>query len=64
MSAATEWELAVHRRLLCGDQAALGECYDQYSSFVFGLARRVIGDRRAAEDITQDVFLHLWERAD
>ena len=64
MTAATDWEHDVHRRLLEGDQGALGECYDQYSSFVFGLARRVIGDRRAAEDVTQDVFLHLWERAD
>src|SRR4051794_40640609 len=64
VSAATDWEHDVHGRLLAGDQAALGECYDQYSSFVFGLARRVIGDRRAAEDVTQDVFLHLWERSD
>ena len=64
MTAATDWEHDVHRRLLQGEQGALGECYDQYSSFVFGLARRVIGDRRAAEDVTQDVFLYLWERAD
>ncbi|MGZ4713673.1 MAG: sigma-70 family RNA polymerase sigma factor [Acidimicrobiia bacterium] len=64
MTAATEWELDIHGRLLGGDQSALGECYDQFSSFVFGLARRVIGDRRAAEDVTQDVFLHLWERAE
>jgi RNA polymerase sigma-70 factor (ECF subfamily) len=64
MTSATDWEHDVHGRLLAGDQSALGECYDQYSSFVFGLARRVIGDRRAAEDVTQDVFLHLWERAD
>jgi RNA polymerase sigma-70 factor (ECF subfamily) len=64
MTAATDWEHGVHQRLLGGDQAALGECYDQYSSFVFGLARRVIGDRRAAEDVTQDVFLYLWEHCD
>jgi RNA polymerase sigma-70 factor (ECF subfamily) len=36
--------------------------YDQFGSYVFGLAARVIGDRRAAEDVTQDVFLQLWER--
>ena len=64
MTAATEWEHDVHRRLIGGDQDALGECYDQFSSFVYGLSQRVIGDRRAAEDITQDVFLYLWERAD
>ena len=64
MTAATDWEHKVHQRLLAGDQSALGDCYDQFSSFVYGLAQRVIGDRRAAEDVTQDVFLHLWERAD
>jgi RNA polymerase sigma factor (sigma-70 family) len=64
VTAATGWEFDVHRRLIGGEQTALAECYDQFSSFVFGLAHRVIGDRRAAEDITQDVFLHLWERAD
>ena len=36
--------------------------YDQFGSYVFGLAARVIGDRRAAEDVTQDVFLAMWER--
>jgi RNA polymerase sigma-70 factor (ECF subfamily) len=29
---------------------------------VYGLAARVTGDRAAAEDVTQEVFLHLWER--
>ena len=64
MTAVTEWERDVQHRLIAGDQAALGECYDQFSSFVYGLAQRVIGDRQAAEDVTQDVFLFLWERAD
>src|SRR5262249_30570206 len=41
---------------------ALPELYDQFGPYVYGLAARVIGDRRAAEDVTQDVFLSLWER--
>jgi len=57
----TAWEASARANLVAGDQAALGEVYDQYSSFVFGLARRVIGDPRAAEDVSQEVFLHLWE---
>lgn len=56
------WERTVRDQLLAGDDRALCRCYDQYSSFVYGLALRVIGDPRAAEDVTQDVFLHLWER--
>ncbi len=58
----TEWESAVADRLRAGDQTVIAELYDQYGAFVFGLARRVIGDRTAAEDVTQEVFLALWER--
>src|SRR5215510_16530104 len=56
------WELDVRERLVAGDDAALGEVYDQFSSLVYGLALRVIGDARAAEDVSQDVFVWLWER--
>jgi RNA polymerase sigma-70 factor (ECF subfamily) len=58
----TEWERAVGVRLAAGDERALDEVYEQFSSFVYGLALRVIGDARAAEDVSQDVFVALWER--
>jgi RNA polymerase sigma-70 factor (ECF subfamily) len=58
------WEHEIRARLGARDEAALGEIYDQYSSFVYGLALRVIGDARAAEDVSQDVFLFVWERPD
>jgi RNA polymerase sigma-70 factor (ECF subfamily) len=48
--------------LIAGDEGALNEIYDQFSSFVYGLALRVIGDARAAEDVSQDVFVTVWER--
>lgn len=51
-------------RLLEGDSGALRAAYACYSSLVFGLARRVTTSASAAEDITQEVFLHLWERPD
>ena len=56
------WELAVRNRLIARDPSALSDLYDQFGSYVFGLAARVIGDRHAAEDVTQEVFLSLWER--
>jgi RNA polymerase sigma-70 factor (ECF subfamily) len=56
------WEKTIRHRLAARDQRALTELYDQFGGNVFGLAARVIGDRRAAEDVTQDVFLALWER--
>jgi RNA polymerase sigma-70 factor, ECF subfamily len=57
----SDWEPSVRARLEARDEAALGEVYDQYSSFVYGLALRVIRDARAAEDVSQEVFLHIWE---
>ena len=56
------WELAVRNRLISRDPSVLSDLYDQFGSYVFGLAARVIGDRHAAEDVTQDVFLSIWER--
>ena len=56
------WEAEVRARILAGDDTALREVYDQFASFVYGLAVRVIGDARAAEDVSQDVFVAFWER--
>jgi RNA polymerase sigma-70 factor, ECF subfamily len=58
----TAWECDIKARLIARDPGALSEMYEQFGSYVFGLAARVIGDRRAAEDVTQDVFLCMWER--
>jgi len=43
-----------------GDQSALAELYDRYSSVVYAVALRVLGDTMAAEDVLQEVFLQLW----
>ncbi len=57
-------ERSLAERLCAGEEHALTELYDTYSAFVFGLALRVIGDRCAAEDITQEVFVGLWTQPD
>ena len=46
-----------------GDSTALGALYDRYSRLVFGVALRIVGDRGSAEEVTQDVFLRLWQHA-
>ena len=44
------------------DEEALAEAYRRHGGSVYALALRVLGDRAAAEEITQDIFLRLWER--
>jgi RNA polymerase sigma-70 factor (ECF subfamily) len=58
----SNWERDVRDRVSAGDDTALREVYDQYASFVYGIAVRVIRDPRAAEDVSQDVFVGFWER--
>ncbi len=43
-----------------GDGEALAQLYDRYSSIVYSVALRVLGDTGAAEDILQEVFMQLW----
>jgi RNA polymerase sigma-70 factor, ECF subfamily len=47
-------------RLTAGDEEALAEIFDRYAPFLYGLARRVTGDRGAAEDVVQEVLTKLW----
>lgn len=54
-------DFELKQRLIAGDESALAETYDMYAAVVFGLATRVTADKMAAEDVTQEVFLHLWE---
>ena len=54
-------ERVLVERLSGGDETALAELYDRYAPFVYGLAVRTLLDRPAAEDVTQEVFVFLWE---
>src|SRR2546423_37968 len=49
-------------RLMTGEQRALADIYDRYAGLVYGIARRVLCDDGRAEDVTQEVFVYLWEQ--
>ena len=46
-----------------GDQRALGALYDATSSLVYGLALRMLADTASAEEVTLDVYTHVWRQA-
>ena len=45
-------------------EVALAEVYRRHGGAVFGLAKRVMGSASEAEDVTQEVFLRLWNQPD
>jgi len=50
-------------RIAQGDQWAFVELYDALAPRALGIASRVIVDRQFAEDVVQEVFLEIWQKA-
>lgn len=50
-------------RVARGDEAAFAAVYDALGAAVHGMARRVIRDPSRAEEITQEVFIQVWQTA-
>ena len=46
-----------------GDAGAFAALYDRHSRAAYSLSYRMMGDRQAAEDLTQDAFLKVWRSA-
>ncbi len=43
--------------------SALSSLYDRYGRLVYSLALRIVGNASSAEEITQDVFVQVWNNA-
>ena len=52
------------RRSRLGDERAFLELYLRHRDNVFGFAYRMLGERQAAEDVTQNCFLNLIRQLD
>jgi RNA polymerase sigma-70 factor (ECF subfamily) len=46
------------------DPEALATLYDRHSRSAYSLAYRMMGERQAAEDLIQEVFLKVWRAAE
>jgi RNA polymerase sigma-70 factor (ECF subfamily) len=55
-------EHCLHARLLAGEESALVEVYERYGPLVYAVAVRLVRDPAAAEDVIQEVFVHVWRR--
>ncbi len=52
------------QRVAAGDPNAVAEVIDLYGDLIWSLALRFTNAEADAEDAVQDVFLHLWRKAD
>ncbi len=56
-------DVALLRATARGDRAAFASLYDRHAHILFGVALRIIRVRHEAEDVLQDTFLQIWQRA-
>jgi RNA polymerase sigma-70 factor (ECF subfamily) len=50
--------------IAAGDASALSVLYDRHAAAVMGVGMRILRDRAEADELTGDVFIELWNRAD
>jgi RNA polymerase sigma factor (sigma-70 family) len=64
MSSASEKDHSdLVRRVVRQEPEALAELYDCLAGPLYSIAVSMLNDAREAEEVLQDVFLHVWNRA-
>ncbi len=62
----TRWKEKPDRDVILGiqqgDRAALEALYDRYSGLVYKLSLRILANPEAAADLTQEIFLAVWNK--
>jgi RNA polymerase sigma-70 factor (ECF subfamily) len=61
--ATEESQARLLQRIAMRDAQALSDFYDQTAGPLFSVAVRILGDPAEAEEIIQDVFVQIWEKA-
>jgi RNA polymerase sigma-70 factor (ECF subfamily) len=58
-----EADRALIERIESRDAEALALLYDRHAGRLMGLAHRILGDTGEAEEVLQEVYLHVWRAA-
>ena len=56
-------ELRLFERLARRDASALEDLYALYGGPIYSFALRTLGSREEAEEVLQDTFVRLWDKA-
>jgi RNA polymerase sigma-70 factor (ECF subfamily) len=55
--------LSLIQRMAKGDPAALAELHASWAPVLLGIACRILGDRREANEVLHRTFIGIWKRA-
>jgi RNA polymerase sigma-70 factor (ECF subfamily) len=56
-------ELILLKKIGEGDRESFAEFYEKFGGVIYSTALRVLNDHRDAEDVAQEVFVMIWEKA-
>jgi RNA polymerase sigma-70 factor, ECF subfamily len=56
-------EAELLRQIGAGDPDSFEDLYDRFSGVLFAAALQILNDQRDAEDVLQDVFVQIWDKA-
>jgi RNA polymerase sigma-70 factor, ECF subfamily len=57
-------DISLIERIVSRDASAVGDLYDRHSRPLYGLILRILRDRSEAEEVLQEVFVAVWNRAE
>jgi RNA polymerase sigma-70 factor (ECF subfamily) len=60
---AQDRDVELLRQIASGDRPAFAEFYDRYSTLMYSVAFKILNDAGEAEDVLQEAFLQIWEKA-
>jgi RNA polymerase sigma-70 factor, ECF subfamily len=56
-------DIELLQRIGAKDRAAFGEFYDLHSTLMFSIASKILNNSSEAEDVLQEAFMQIWEKA-
>jgi len=56
-------DIELLRQIADGNRAAFAEFYDRHATLMFSVASKILNDAGEAEDVLQEAFVQIWEKA-
>lgn len=57
-------DVTLIERIVAREASAVGDLYDRHSRLLYGLILRILRDRSEADEVLQEVFVSVWNRAE